>query len=159
MITIDEVRRLACGLPGMVERPSYGGRPSWRAGPRMFAWVREKPEALVLWVESVQDKHVLIASAPDRFFTTGHYDGHPIVLVDLTTIDVAEAGELIVDSWRARAPKKLVTQFDQDLKGARSPWNMPLSWSTSTETSRTGTQPPNGSLVTPEPTWSADRST
>jgi hypothetical protein len=125
MITINEIRRLACGLPGVVERPSYGGRPSWRVGPRMFAWVREEPEALVVWVDSVEDKHALIASAPDRFFTIGHYDGQPIVLVDLAGIDTAEAGELILDSWRARAPKRLVTQFDHDLRGARPPWNTP----------------------------------
>jgi hypothetical protein len=43
MITIDDVRAIALVLPGVTERPSYGGRPSWRAGPgpRWFTWVRE----------------------------------------------------------------------------------------------------------------------
>ncbi len=66
MITIDQIRAAALALPEVVERASYGGRPSWRAGPRMFAWVREDPEALVVWVDSVEDKHALIATRPRR---------------------------------------------------------------------------------------------
>jgi hypothetical protein len=119
MITIEQIRTMALTMPAAQERPSYGGRPSWRAGPRMFAWVREDPEALVVWVESIEDKDALIASAPDRFFTTDHYHGVPIVLVNLQTVDPDEAGELLVDSWRFRAPKKLVAQFDHDTNGPR----------------------------------------
>jgi hypothetical protein len=113
MITIEQIRSMAMALPAVDERPSYGGRPSWRTGPRMFAWVREGPEALVVWVGSLEDKDALVASAPDRFFTTDHYDGAAIVLVDLRTVDAVEAREMIEDSWRIRAPKKLVAQFDQ----------------------------------------------
>lgn len=120
MITIDQIRAAALALPEVVERASYGGRPSWRAGPRMFAWVREDPEALVVWVDSVEDKHALIATSPQTFFTTSHYDGQPIVLVNLDTIDIDEARELIIDSWRARAPKKLVATFDATGSGATS---------------------------------------
>ena len=88
MITIEQIRAVAMDLPAVEERASSGGRPSWRTGPRMFAWVRDDPEALVVWVQSEEDKHALIASAPDRFFTTEHYDGSPIVLVNLQTIDL-----------------------------------------------------------------------
>jgi hypothetical protein len=120
MITIDQIRAVALTLPEVEERASYGGRPSWRTGPRMFAWVREDPEALVVWIDSVEDKHALIATAPDKFFTTSHYDGQPIVLVNLDTIGIGEARELIIDSWRARAPKKLVARFDSPGSGATS---------------------------------------
>lgn len=113
MITIEQIRRIAMGLPHVEERPSYGGRPSWRCGQRMFAWVPDDPETLVVWVESVEDKHALIAEAPDRLFTTSHYDGHPIVLALLSNIDIDEAAELITDSWRIRAPKKHLTEFDK----------------------------------------------
>lgn len=34
------------------------------------------------------------------------------VLVDLEAVDPDEAGELLVESWRVRAPKKLVDRFD-----------------------------------------------
>jgi hypothetical protein len=114
VISYDDVRRIALGLPGAFEQPSYEGQPSWRTKPRMFAWIRNDPEALVVWVESVDDKHALIAEAPQRFFTTPHYDGQPIVLVRLDEVDVDEATELIVESWRRRAPKSLVRAWDHD---------------------------------------------
>jgi hypothetical protein len=107
MVTEEDVRRIALDLPGAFERPSHGGLPSWRTEPRMFSWIRDEPEALVVWVESLEDKEVLISSEPGKFFTTSHYDGHPIVLVRLAAVDVDEARELITDSWRLRAPRSL----------------------------------------------------
>jgi hypothetical protein len=112
MISDSDVRRIALGLPGAYEQASHGGRPSWRTKPRGFSWIRDDPEALVVWVESVEDKAALIASDPGKFFTTSHYDGHPIVLVRLGAVDAAEAAELITDSWRLRAPAKLVRMWD-----------------------------------------------
>ena len=102
MVTYDEVRAIAMSMPGAEERPSYGGQPSWRTKRRMFTWIREDPEALVVWVASVEDKLALVESEPAKFSTTSHYDGHPIVLVDLAAIDEQEARELITDSWELR---------------------------------------------------------
>jgi hypothetical protein len=73
----------------------------------MFAWLRDEPEALVVWVESLEEKEALIAAEPSTFFTTAHYDGQPIVLVRLESVDRDEARELITDSWRLRAPRSL----------------------------------------------------
>lgn len=112
MVTIDDVREIASGLPGAYEQASYGGQPSWRTKPRGFAWVRDEPEALVVWVESVEEKLALIGSEPGKFFTTSHYDGYPILLVRLEGVDRAEAAELIEESFRLRAPKRLVAELD-----------------------------------------------
>lgn len=112
MISHEDVRRIAVRLPGSYERASFGGRPSWRTKPRMFTWIRDDPEALVVWVESVEDKDALIAAEPGTFFTTPHYDGHPIVLVNLDSVDDDEAEELITESWRLRAPRSLVKAWD-----------------------------------------------
>ncbi len=112
MITDDDVRRIALGLPGSFEKESYDGCPSWRTKPRMFTWIRQSPEALVVWVESLEDKEALIGSEPGKFFTTAHYDGAPIVLVRLEAVTADEAAELIADSWRLRAPKSLVKGWE-----------------------------------------------
>jgi hypothetical protein len=108
----DDIRAIALGMPGAEERASYGGRPSWRTKTRMFTWIRDDPEALVVWVESEEEKQALVESEPDRFFTTPHYDGHPVVLVRLDAVDVAEARELVTESWRLRAPRALVKEWD-----------------------------------------------
>ncbi len=114
MATLGDVRRLALELPGAFETESYGGRPSWRTKPRMFAWFREEPEALVVWVESLEEKEVMLASEPAKFFTTDHYDGHAIVLVNIAKVDKAECRELLTESWRQRATKTAVKKWDAD---------------------------------------------
>jgi len=108
MVSPAQVRRIALSLPGTYEQTSYEGRPSWRTKPRMFSWIRPDPEALVVWVDSLDAKDAMIASEPHTFFTTPHYDGHPIVLVRLEAIDGRRARELILESWRIRAPRSLV---------------------------------------------------
>lgn len=112
VISHDDVRRIAGSLPGAYEQASFGGRPSWRTTPRMFAWIREDPEALVVWVSSEEEKAAMIASEPGRCFTTAHYDGTPILLVRLEAVDVIEASELVTESWRLRAPRTLVKSWD-----------------------------------------------
>lgn len=110
-MTHGDIREIALALPGATEKPSYGGRPSWRAGPRMFTWIRDDPEALVVWVADEGEKRALVASEPEKFFTTPHYDGQPIVLVRLDAVDRDEATELITESWRLRAPRALVARL------------------------------------------------
>lgn len=46
---MSDIRRVALSLPDAFEQESYGSRPSWRTKPRMFAWMRNEPEALVVW--------------------------------------------------------------------------------------------------------------
>ncbi len=105
MVSIADIRHIALRLPGAYEHPSYGGRPSWRTKPRMFAWVREKPEALVVWVDSIGERDARIAAEPHKFFKTPHYERHPILLVHLDHVDEIEVTELIGESWTIRAPE------------------------------------------------------
>lgn len=112
VVTHDDIRRVALSLPGSYEQASYGGRPSWPTKQRMFTWIREDPEALVVWVDSADETDALVASEPDTFLTTQHYDGQPIVLARLEAIDAQEAAELITESWRLRAPRADVRAWD-----------------------------------------------
>jgi hypothetical protein len=112
VVSHADIRRIALGLPGAYEQESYGGQPSWRTKARMFTWILPDPEALMVWVESVEEKNELIAAEPGKFFTTPHYDGYAAVLVRLDVVDAIEALELITESWRLRAPKSLVKQWD-----------------------------------------------
>lgn len=86
----------------------------------MFTWIRDldepdRPEeALVVWVESLDEKEAMIESEPHKFFTTSHYDGHNIVLVDLGQTDEDELSELLIESWRQRATKTAVKKWDAE---------------------------------------------
>ena len=102
----SDVRELALALPETTEKPSYG-TPGFRVKDRLFARLREDPDALVLWCESLDEKEFLLGAEPAKFFTTAHYDGHAMFLVRLPAVDRDELAELLAESWRLRAPKRL----------------------------------------------------
>ena len=107
MATEDDVRRIALGLPEVVEKPSYG-TPGFRVKDKLFLRIRTEAEGgLVVFTDGLDEKEALLASDPATFFTTPHYDGHPSVLVHLDAVDVEELTELITDSWLAKAPPKV----------------------------------------------------
>ena len=112
MATEDDVRRLALALPGVTERPSYG-TPGFRVRDRLFARIHQGDGALVLWTADPADKESYIASEPDVFFTTPHYDGHAHVLVRLDRIDAPRLAELLRLAWEVRAPPALRAEFGE----------------------------------------------
>ena len=65
-----------------------------------------------MFVSDLGEKEPLLTGNPDAFFTTLHYDGYPVVLVNLDKIDHDELRELITDSWLIKAPPRLRRQFD-----------------------------------------------
>ena len=113
MVTEDDVRRVALALPATTEKPSYG-TPGFRVKDKLFARIREEGDVLVVWVADEGEREALIASEPEKFFTTSHYDGHPMVLVRLGAVDEQELAELLTESWRLRAPKRLAAQLEGD---------------------------------------------
>ena len=111
MVTEEDVRRVALGLPETTEKPSYG-MPGFRVRDRLFARIREEGDVLVVFVADEGEKNGLIAAEPEKFFTTAHYDGHAMVLIKLGAIEVDELTELLTESWRLRAPGRVLAQFD-----------------------------------------------
>jgi hypothetical protein len=112
VVTEDDVRRAALSLPHTVEKPSYG-TPGFRVRDRLFARIRPEGDSVVVWCADLAEKDGLLASEPEKFFTTPHYDGHPSVLVRMSAVGRDEMGELLADSWRIRAPAKLVVELDR----------------------------------------------
>lgn len=114
MATEADVRRIALALPETIEKPWFGS-PGFRVRDKGFLRIRSEAEgALVVFVADLDEKDALLASDPGIFFTTPHYDGHPTVLVDLPAIGTEELSELIVESWRNRAPKRLRAAYDAE---------------------------------------------
>ena len=92
------------------------GHPGFRVKDKLFARIREEGDVLVVWCSDLGEKEALIESEPDKFFTTPHYDGHPTVLVRFGAVDLDELAELLTESWRMRAPKRLLAEFDASLE-------------------------------------------
>jgi hypothetical protein len=66
-----------------------------------------QPNVIAVRVASLDDKDVLLALDPAKFFTEPHYKGFPAVLVRLPAVSARELRPLIVEAWRCQAPKDL----------------------------------------------------
>jgi hypothetical protein len=124
MATWDDVRRLALALPETEERESRGSR-QWRVKDKLFVWERPlrrpdiealgdaAPDGPILGarVEHLGAKKALLADSSGVYFTTPHFDGYPVILVQLDLIPIAELEEVTVEAWLARAPQRLVDAY------------------------------------------------
>ena len=124
MATWDDVARACRALPATTEQPSYGGARSWRVRDKAFVWERPlrrkdlaelgdaAPTGPVL-AASVPDegaKAALVATEPDVYFTTSHFDGYAAVLCRLDRLDSPSLTELVTEAWACRAPRRLLAE-------------------------------------------------
>jgi hypothetical protein len=121
----DDVRRHALALPVTEERTTGRGLLEWRVQGKSFVFERplrqadlavlrgDAPDGRVLGahVPDLVAKEALVADASGLYFTTPHFDGYAIVLVQLDRIPPDELEELVVDAWFARAPKRVAATF------------------------------------------------
>lgn len=103
-------------------RPSYRGMPALKVRGKPFCRLWSENEhrrdgvhdsAVVVLFCDVEEKDALIGTSEGALFTTPHYDGYGAVLVRLADIDLDLLAELLEDSYRSRAPKRLVRQLDE----------------------------------------------
>jgi hypothetical protein len=104
------VRKLGKRLPE-VEDSTWYRTPSLKVGKKSFVRLRE-PGVIVVLVDE-GEKEMLLRAEPDVFFTTPHYDGYPAMLVRLSAIEPDKLSEVLIDSWRRVAPKRLLKELDE----------------------------------------------
>ena len=107
----DTVRRIALSLPEVTEGPCYG-TPGWRVKKKLMGRLLDDPRHFVVKVD-FGEREALTQTDPGTFFITPHYENYPMVIVNLTTVDEAELGELITEAWRRCATKRLREAFDE----------------------------------------------
>lgn len=120
--TLDDVARMALGLPETTEGERHGHR-TWFVGQKGFAWERPFSQAdlrrfgdtapppgpiLGVRVADLEDKEAVLAEGRRGFFTIPHFDGYAAVLVQLRTVRVRDLRAAVVDAWLACAPDRLV---------------------------------------------------
>lgn len=113
MATEADVRRIALSLPESTEGTWYGTL-GYKVKGKGFLRIRTEAEgALVVFVADLGEQQALIDSAPEAFFITAHYARYPVVLVNVAAVDVDELTELITESWRQKAPARVLRAFDE----------------------------------------------
>ncbi|MDM7856578.1 MmcQ/YjbR family DNA-binding protein [Cellulomonas alba] len=117
MATWDDVRAVVAALPDTDEPSEH----AWKVHGRSLAWERPlrradhealgdaAPTGDILGVRTagLDAKDALLASSPQVFFTTPHFDGYPAVLVRLAEIGSDELTEVVVEAWLHQAPKRV----------------------------------------------------
>ncbi len=105
MVSFAVVRELALESPESKETTSYG-TPAFKVRKKMFARMREVGDVLVVKVDR-DERDALIESEPEVYFVTPHYENYGYVLVRLDAVERDGLREILMDSWRLAAPRRL----------------------------------------------------
>ena len=104
-VDVEAVRRAALALPGVEEGTSYG-TPAFRVKKKLFLRLHQDGDDLVVKLDD-DVCEMLLATEPDVFHKTPHYEGHPYLLARLAVITVPRLVDLIEDAWQLVAPAGL----------------------------------------------------
>ena len=107
--TWETVRQLALALPAAEEGPSYG-TPADKVGGKLFARMHQDGVSLVIKAD-FEEREILMEADPETFYITDHYLNYPWMLVRLSTVRIDQLRDLLRQSWRSAAPRRLVAQF------------------------------------------------
>ena len=108
-VTYETVRQLALTLPGAEEGTSYGTLACKVAG-KLFARQHQDGESVVIRVD-FEEREELMSADPEKFYITDHYLNYPWMLVRLSKVSRDQLSDLLLQSWRRAAPKRLLASF------------------------------------------------
>lgn len=111
MVTIEQVRSLANGLPRSYEA-LVRDRVKFRVGQIVYlAFSRDETEMGFAFPK--EEREALVDSEPEKFMMPGASDlRFNWVEVRLAAIDEAEMRELVIDAWRMVVPKRVAAEHD-----------------------------------------------
>lgn len=110
-VTKAQVKKIALGFPGALEKPSYG-QPAFFIEKKFFTRLREKDASIVMRVGSIEQRDMMLELDPDTYFITDHYRDWPGLLVRIAKITPTELKVMLERRWREIAPKKLQREVD-----------------------------------------------
>jgi hypothetical protein len=110
MSDLAEARRLALSLPEVTERPHFD-MASFRVRGKIFVTVPPEGTRLHVFIDPLEVAGY-VAQDPAAFEPLHWGDRLSGLRVNLAT-PAAILAEIIEEAWRRKAPKRLVTAFDQ----------------------------------------------
>jgi len=108
---MQQVRKIALDLPETAEVLAWEGELTWRVNNKIF--VMGGPDSPRVSLKCTKDDQAeLVAMDPHTYRVASYVGRFGWVEVTLARITASELRELITDSWRQIAPKRLVKAFD-----------------------------------------------
>lgn len=112
----DDVRRFALSLPEATEEPHFDSA-SFRIRGRIFATLPAQGDRAHVFVDA-DETRAAVAENSVAFHELWWGKKLSGVRVDLAAVSVPEAAErvfeLVEESWRRRAPKRVIAAYDED---------------------------------------------
>ena len=113
MVTIDDVRSLASGLPRSTEA-LVRDCVKFRVG-RIVYLAFNRDETLMGFAFPKEQRAALVTAEPARFLMPVRSDErYNWVRVRLDAIDATEMRELVIEAWRMVVPKGVAAAYDDD---------------------------------------------
>jgi hypothetical protein len=78
------------------------------------------PGVIAVRVANLNQRDLVLAAEPEKFFTEPHYEGFPAVLVRLDKVTVADLKVLIAEAWRCQAPPNVAGDAPTRARSTRS---------------------------------------
>ncbi len=119
---LERLRQICLALPEATEKGAWGD-PTWRVRDKIFAMQKGNYDGgrPSVWFKAPDgDQPALVSSDPEKFFVppyVGH-KGWVGAYLDGRRIAWQELSELIEDSYRLIAPKRLVAQLGEHRSGS-----------------------------------------
>jgi len=125
MMTIEEVGRVALGLPEVTEGERHGHR-TWFVNGKSFAWERPFSKAdikrfgdlmppdgpiLAVAVADLGEKEAVLAANANAFFSIEHFNNYAAVLIHLKKATKKSVREALTDGWLCCAPPALAERY------------------------------------------------
>lgn len=114
MSDVEQARRFALSLPGATEQPHFD-MSSFRVGGKIFSTVPPDEVHLHVFVDA-QEVHACVAEDPAAFEPLMWGQRLSGLRVLLAAAPAARVEELLTESWRRKAPRRLIAEFEQDLR-------------------------------------------
>lgn len=125
MPTLDDVSRIAAGLPGSEERETTGGR-AWFVRRKLYAWechpwpsipaeiraIIASETVVAVKVADEMDRLALVQGWPDVFLPRTSGWSEPKAAFRLAAIEPQLLEELVAEAWYTQAPQYLQREFD-----------------------------------------------
>jgi len=106
MVTIDDVRELASGLPRSSEA-FVRGRVKFRVG-RIVYLAFSRDQTLMGFAFPKEEREWLVGTEPEKFLMPRASDlRYNWVVVRLAEIDQDELGDLVIEAWSMVVPRRL----------------------------------------------------
>ncbi|MGH2600744.1 MAG: MmcQ/YjbR family DNA-binding protein [Dehalococcoidia bacterium] len=121
---LQQVRAIGQSLPEATEKPE--GRPTFQVRQKTFAMFMDDHHGdgrVAIWCKApLGAQDILVGADPDRFFVPPYVGPHGWIGIRLDVAtdvnDWGQVADLVADSYRMTAPKRLRAAFDQ-LREAR----------------------------------------